>query len=66
MLKLFGSGGGNGDGKTRWQGKSFRIELYHVTVEDVLAEGMDHLLHRYLEGGRSYVCVYSEYFSRLA
>lgn len=44
MLKLFGSGGGNGDGKTRWQGKSFRIELYHVTVEDVLAEGMDHLL----------------------
>ena len=39
MLKLFGGGGGNGDGKTRWQGKTFRIERYHVTVEDVLAEG---------------------------
>lgn len=39
MLKLFGGGSSNGDGKTRWQGKSFRIEQYHVTVEDVLAEG---------------------------
>lgn len=44
MLKLFGGSGGNGDGKTRWQGKSFRIEQYHVTVEDVLAEGTTQLL----------------------
>ena len=42
MLKLFGGGGGgNGEGKT-WHGKSFRIERYHVTVEDVLAEGTVH------------------------
>ena len=42
MLKLFGGGGGgNGEGKT-WQGKSFRIEHYHVTVEDVLAEGISY------------------------
>ena len=52
MLKLFGGGGGNGDGKTRWQGKTFRIERYHVTVEDVLAEGgpLD----------ADYVCLYSQ------
>ena len=46
MLKLFGGGGGgNGEGKT-WQGKSFRIEHYHVTVEDVLAEGIS--THMYI------------------
>lgn len=41
MLKLFGGGGNGsgGSGRTRWQGKSFRVQQYHVTVEDVLAEG---------------------------
>ncbi|CAI8040753.1 hypothetical protein GBAR_LOCUS22662 [Geodia barretti] len=40
MLKLLGGGGGNGVGKTRWQGKSFQIEQYNVTVEDILAEAL--------------------------
>ena len=42
MLKLLGGsgGGGNGDGKARWQGKSFQIEKYSVTVEDTIAEGI--------------------------
>ena len=41
MLKLFGGGGNGsgGSGRARWQGKSFRVQQYHVTVEDVLAEG---------------------------
>ena len=44
MLKLFGGGGGgNGEGKT-WHGKSIRIEHYHVTVEDVLAEGTMYII----------------------
>ena len=45
MLKLLGGGvgGSDGDGKTRWLGKSFKIEDYYVTVEDTLAEGNVHL-----------------------
>ena len=56
MLKLFGGGSSNGDGKTRWQGKSFRIEQYHVTVEEVLAEGEYAFTRVFYVGIIVYIC----------
>ena len=59
MLRLFGGGGGNGDGRTRWQGKSFRVEKYQVTVEEVLAEGEGRKAGRRVEINQLTMCVQS-------